>query len=196
MKKAQRLLVYLNLWRILPIYLFWNNNKFREKCSMDLEQWLIHFPNISNEKKILQLGYILLFDKVYRNIFLNRLHRNPVMYATTWLFFRPLESCYINMPPEKIGGGFSFQHGFSTIVAAKEIGERCCINQQVTIGYNGTEAPTIEDDVTIMAGAIVIGGVRIENGAKVGAGAVVTKDVPEKSIVVGVPARVLKYAND
>jgi len=118
------------------------------------------------------------------------------MYAITRLFFKPLESCYINMPPEKIGGGFSFQHGFSTVVAAKEIGERCCVYQQVTIGYNGEESPIIEDDVTIMAGAIVIGDVTVKNGAKVGAGAVVTKDVPEKSTVIGVPARVLRIEND
>lgn len=195
MKKSRRLFMYFNLWRILPIYLFWNKNRFKQKCAMDLEQWLLHFPHIVNEKKMFQLGYILLYDKVFRNILLNRLHRNPLMYAITRLFFKPLESCYINMPPEKIGGGFSFQHGFSTIVAAKEIGERCCVYQQVTIGYNGEEAPIIEDDVTIMTGAIVIGGITVKTGAKVGAGAVVTKDVPKQATVAGVPARVLS-AND
>ena len=196
MNQLRRLIVYLNMWRIAPVYLFWNTNRFRVKCRMDLEQWIQFFPHIATEKKIFQLGYTLLNDKVCRNVLLNRLHRNPIMYAITRVFFKPLESCYINMPPEKIGGGLSFQHGFSTILTATEIGERCKINQQVTIGYNGTEAPTIGNDVEIMAGAIVIGGVHIADGAKVGAGAVVTKDVPEHTVVAGVPARVLRTIND
>ena len=92
------------------------------------------------------------------------------------------------MPPEKIGGGFSFQHGFSTIVAAKEIGENCRIFQQVTVGFNGTEAPVIGDNVEITAGAIVIGDVYIGDGACIGAGAVVIRNVAENVTVVGVPA--------
>lgn len=117
------------------------------------------------------------------------------MYIITRICFTPLESCYITMPPEKIGGGLSFQHGFSTIVGAKEIGERCRINQQVTIGYNGEHAPVIGDDVTITAGAIVIGDVHIGNGACVGAGAVVTHDVPDHMAVVGIPARPIGRKN-
>ena len=50
----------------------------------------------------------------------------------------------------------------------------------------------IEDDVWIGAGAIVLPGVTLHKGAVVGAGAVVNKDVPEKTIVVGIPAKVLK----
>ena len=85
-----------------------------------------------------------------------------------------------------------FQHGFSTIVAAESIGENCSINQQVTIGYNGNEAPIIEDNVLIAAGAIVIGNVHIEKNATIGAGAVVTHDVSKGKTVVGVSARVIK----
>lgn len=96
------------------------------------------------------------------------------------------------MPPEKIGEGIYFQHGFSTIIAAKEIGNFCNFNQQVTIGYNGENAPVIENNVTICAGAIVIGNVRVKEGAVVGAGAVVTHDVPADTIVAGVPATVIR----
>ena len=127
-------------------------------------------------------------EKETRNIFLNRLHRNPIMFAIARLFYRPLESLYINMPPEKIGGGFSLQHGFSTIIAAKEIGEYCRVFQQVTIGYNGEEAPIIGNYVTVAAGAIVIGNVHLGDRSFVGAGAVVTRDVEQGTTVVGVPA--------
>jgi len=49
----------------------------------------------------------------------------------------------------------------------------------------------VEDDVSIGAGAVVLPGVRIGRGAMVGAGAVVTKDVPSNAVVVGNPAKVI-----
>lgn len=71
---------------------------------------------------------------------------------------------------------------------AKSIGENCWINQQVTIGYRGSEAPFIGDNVTIYAGAIIYGACHLEDGAVIGAGAVVINDVPGDAIAVGVPA--------
>lgn len=56
--------------------------------------------------------------------------------------------------------------------------------------------PIIEDDVWIGTDAIILPGVTIHKGAVVGANAVVTKDVPAYAIVVGVPARVIKYRFD
>lgn len=93
---------------------------------------------------------------------------------------------------QKISGGLYFQHGFSTVVAAKRIGSCCHINQQVTIGYSGSDAPIIEDNVVVAAGAIIIGKVHVGSDSVVGAGSVVTKDVPEQTVVAGVPARVLR----
>ena len=85
-----------------------------------------------------------------------------------------------------------FQHGFATVIAAKEIGEYCWINQQVTVGYtNKTDAPIIGNNCKISAGAIVIGDVYVGDNAVVGAGAVVTKNVKANSVVVGCPAREL-----
>lgn len=111
------------------------------------------------------------------------------------MFFSPEKTLYINMPPEKIGGGIYIQHGFSTIIGAKEIGENFHVNQQVTIGYNGQEAPIIRNNVKVTAGAIVIWNVTIGNNTTVGAGAVVIKDVPENTVVAGVPAKVVKIIN-
>lgn len=54
----------------------------------------------------------------------------------------------------------------------------------------------IEDDVWIGANAVILGGVRIGRGAIVGAGAVVTKDVPSLAVVVGVPAKVIKFRGE
>ena len=189
MDKLRWVYTYLSVLRIYPVYVFFRINRFREKCQQDLEQWVKFTPEVQHHASFWQLGYLLIHEKVLRTILLNRLHRNPGMYVITRILFRPLESCYINMPPEKIGGGFSFKHGFSTIVSAKEIGERCRIYQQVTVGYHGDYAPVIGDDVRITSGAIVVGDIHIGNGACIGAGAVVTHDVAENTTVVGVPAR-------
>ena len=90
------------------------------------------------------------------------------------------------------GGGLIIQHGFSTIINAKKIGENCHIYQQVTIGFNGTEQPVIGNNVRICCGAKVIGGVNIGNNVVIGANAVVVKDVPDNVVVAGVPAKIIK----
>lgn len=70
--------------------------------------------------------------------------------------------------------------------------EQAIINQSLQ-----SKGPIIVgDDVWIGFGVIVLGGVRIGNGAAVGAGSVVTRDVPEGAIAVGVPARVVKMRSD
>ena len=154
--------------------------------------WKRKNKELNEYSELFQFGYFAMNMIEFRNVMLNRLHRNKIGYVISRMLFKPLESLYINMPPEKIGGGLYFQHGFSTIVAAKEIGNNCSINQQVTIGYNGKDAPVIGNDVTITVGSIVIGNVVINDGAFIGAGSVVKHDVEAGDIVAGVPATSIK----
>ena len=72
------------------------------------------------------------------------------------------------------------------------IGDNCKIYQQVTIGKEKGKFPIIGDNVTIYSGAKIIGDVKIGNNAIIGANAVVTRDVPDNCVAVGVPARVIK----
>ena len=91
-----------------------------------------------------------------------------------------------------IGGGLFIQHGFATVVAARKVGDNCWINQQVTIGFDRPNSrPTLGDNVSVHAGAKVLGELTIGDGARIGANAVVLCDVPAGCTAVGIPARIL-----
>jgi serine O-acetyltransferase len=64
-----------------------------------------------------------------------------------------------------------------------------------TVKEKGKRHPTIMEDVVISAGAKVLGGFTVGKGAKIGAGAVVLKEVPPYATVVGVPARIVRIRN-
>jgi serine O-acetyltransferase len=77
------------------------------------------------------------------------------------------------------------------------IGDDCMIMQQVTIGMVGEgQVPKIGNRVYIGAGAKVIGKLTVGDDARIGANAVVTKDVPANGTAVGVPARVIDRAHE
>ena len=74
-----------------------------------------------------------------------------------------------------------------------KIGKNCIIYQQVTIAEDGNQrAATIGDNVSIGAGAKILGNISIGDNVKIGANAVVTKDIPSNCTAVGVPARVIR----
>lgn len=98
------------------------------------------------------------------------------------------------MPAEaKIGRGVGFPHDANGVILSPSVvvGDGCVIYHQVTLGVvNGKEgAPTLGQDVFVGAGAKILGPVKVGDGAKVGANAVVLHDVPPGATVVGVPAR-------
>lgn len=109
------------------------------------------------------------------------------------VLLRPLESLYIWVG--ELGDRCYFQHGFSTVIGAKSIGNECWINQQVTIGFkeDGSQ-PTIGNRVKICAGAIVIGNITIGDDAVIAAGATVVHDVPPGEVWGGCPAKFIKKA--
>lgn len=136
----------------------------------------------------------LLSDPLFRKIFYARTNPYaPLLTKLSKLFYRPFST--MELHTDSLGGGMRIFHGYSTIVFAKSIGRRFTVYQQVTIGrgkkIDGNDIPIIGNNVTVYAGAIIIGGIRIGDNAVIGAGAVVTKDVPANTTVVGAPVRYL-----
>lgn len=100
-------------------------------------------------------------------------------------------------PAAKIDGGVFIDHGAGVVIGeTAEIETGVVIYQGVTLGGNGKEKgkrhPTVKKGATISAGAKVLGGFTVGEYAKVGAGAVVLKEVPAYATVVGVPAKVVR----
>jgi serine O-acetyltransferase len=97
-----------------------------------------------------------------------------------------------------VGRGLFLPHTQGTVIGAWSIGENVTIFQGVTLGakeldfsYQESSRPTVEDGVTIGAGAKVIGGLVLGSASRVGANAVVLNDVAPGSLVVGMPAKVV-----
>ena len=100
-------------------------------------------------------------------------------------------------PAAKIAGGVFIDHGTGVVIGeTAEIEEGVVIYQGVTLGGNGKEKgkrhPTIKRGAMISAGAKVLGGFTVGEYAKIGAGAVVLKEVPPYATVVGVPGLVVR----
>lgn len=159
-----------------------------------LKQDFRHWAQV--EQLSADIGMLSLFfkNKAFRSVAYYRMRRSGLVLRIVQRILRillPEQEC-LYIKTSQIGGGLYIQHGFATIITAESIGKNVWINQQVTIGYNGDKAPIIGDNVVIYAGAKVVGGVRVGNNVTIGANAVVTKDIPDNSVVGGVPAKILK----
>ena len=111
-------------------------------------------------------------------------------------------------PGAVIGSGFFIDHGMGVVIGETAIiGERVTLYHDVTLGgvapsinsdsqRNQKRHPTLEDDVIIGSGAQILGPVTVGRCARVGANAVVTKDVPQGVTVVGIPGRAIPRSTD
>jgi serine O-acetyltransferase len=103
-------------------------------------------------------------------------------------------------PGAKIGRRFFVDHGMGVVIGeTAEIGDDVLLYQGVVLGGKSLEKkkrhPTLGNNVTIGAGAIVLGALNIGDNAKIGAGTVVVKDVPPNATVMGLPGKIIKQFN-
>jgi serine O-acetyltransferase len=92
-----------------------------------------------------------------------------------------------------IGPGFVILHSVGVVINTNvRAGRNLAIYHGVTLGAERNRSPVLGDNVYIGAGAKVIGGVTVGSDVRIGANAVVTKDVPDGATVVGIPARIVR----
>ncbi len=166
----------------------------KEYICSDLER--IDTPTIRNFLKwyIIPRGYCFRYNVWYR----------IVQYLKTWggwryvvllpsyLLFRHYEYKYgIHANTNiKIGKGLFIVHGDGVYLNAKSIGENFTCYQGVTLGVDVKGGiPEIGNGVTIYTNAVCVGDIFIQDGAVVGANAVVKSDVPGNALAVGIPAK-------
>jgi serine O-acetyltransferase len=178
--------IIFEVLRCFPHLMLFFFHKNKNIIYADVDRWAEIFG--LKYSRLISFLYLLSFYREYRNVFYLRIGAWKHLLN---IICPHLATLYIYT--DDVGKGLFIQHGFATIIAAKKIGENCWINQQVTIGYsNESDLPSLADNVTINAGAKVIGNVLIESNSTVGANAVVVKNVPAHCTVVGVPAYIVK----
>lgn len=126
------------------------------------------------------------------------LWRWKLLFLARWLsqvgrFFTGIEI----HPGAQIGQGLFIDHGMGVVIGETAIvGHNVTLFQGVTLGGTGKETgkrhPTLDDNVVVGAGAKVLGNIHIGANSYIGANAVVLKDVPSNSTVVGVPGHITK----
>lgn len=120
MKKHHKFLIIVNLYRLIPCYFIFKHNKFKDKLKMDLDAW-------KRRQEVVYLSNFIaycLFNMTtpeFRTVVLNRLHRNVFKYVLYRMMFKPMDTLYLNMSPEKVGGGFISSMALQLSLLAKKL---------------------------------------------------------------------------
>jgi serine O-acetyltransferase len=119
---------------------------------------------------------------------LTRWRLAPLALVVHW-FNKVINGCVVGVHA-KFGPGFVLIHPIGVVInSAVSGGRNVWIESSVVIGDNRGGVPALADDIFIGSGAKVIGGIAIGSGARIGANAVVLRDVAANTTVVGIPAR-------
>ena len=178
---TQAVILSASTLRMIPHIILYMAN--RSKIAPDLEKYSADGCGIGAFIKVCTR------QKVFRNLFYYRLGEYVSVFIK-WLL-PPDPTLHIWCP--SIGPGAHFEHNYATYLNAERIGSNFYCLQLVTLGNDGKmQRPIIGDDVKIFTGAIVFGGITIGNHVTIGAGAVVSKNVPDNCTVVGNPAYIVK----
>jgi len=123
-----------------------------------------------------------------------------VLAYLIYYFVRVVFSMDIH-PAARIAPGVVIDHGIGVVIGSTaSVGRGTLIYHGVTLGTrkpcSGKRHPDVGENVMIGTGAKILGPIRVGNNAVVGANAVVLEDVPDGAVVVGVPARIVKWRRD
>ncbi len=182
-------------WRTLAADLVYAHDPYRGEIDADVERYLEETPYQAPGKKA--LNYCLLYFKPFRNIFYYRIRERKIGKVICRLLLPPLSA--VELIGGRIEGGFRVDHGYC-VIRPHSAGRNLTVRNGVTIGKGRPSSedasliqPVFGDNVDIYANAVIFGGIHIGNNVKIGAGAVVNKDVPDDCTVVGNPMRIIKH---
>jgi serine O-acetyltransferase len=128
-------------------------------------------------------------QRVFRNLFYYRLGE----YVSVFIKWMLPHERTLNIWCPSIGPGAHFEHNYATYLNAEQIGSDFYCLHLVTLGNDKDgRRPVIGDHVSIYTGATVFGGITIGNHVTIGAGSVVSKNVPDNCVVAGNPAYIIR----
>lgn len=175
-------------WLYIPHLAFYAMGGCKSLISSDLERYKKQV-NITLKANWLLLLYLLHNNRWYRNIFYYRIGPMWNLLIGWW---RPGDRTLIIPYSTKIGKGLLMAHAYATVLNAESIGNNFSFIHCTTIGKSGSQRPVIGNNVSLGANVVIIGGVKIGNNVTIGAGSVVVKDIPDNSVAVGNPAKIIK----
>lgn len=186
MNLAKRIKYAFNAILVLPAYLAaFKMGKYSLDIYDDLMVWKSRTP-CPFQSTFWSFVCIMTDYPPFRNIIYFRLKRDK-----KGKFYRhlktPQSDIYLACEGP-MGGGFYVSHGYGTTINVQQIGRNFHIFQGATLGQKNGGVPTIGDNVTVYAGAKIIGKVVIGDNVEIGANAVVLHDIPADHIAVGIPA--------
>lgn len=107
-------------------------------------------------------------------------------------WWRPGDKTLIIPYSTKIGKGLLMAHAYATVLNAESIGDNFSFIHCTTLGDGKNGIPTLGDNVSLGANVVIVGGVKIGNNVTISAGSLVVNDIPDNSVAVGNPAKVIK----
>ncbi len=172
---------------------FINSIKKRDPAAKSTLSIVLTYPGVK----------AVFFHRVANFFHLAGFHLLARIISQTTRFFTGIEI----HPGAKIGSNLFIDHGMGVVIGeTSEVGNNVTIYHAVTLGgispsidserqRHEKRHPTIGNDVVIGSGAQIIGPVKVGNGSRIAANAVVVNDVPEDTTMVGVPAKAIKTGN-
>jgi len=186
--------LHILLWIVIILAAFWLTiaASFRREVKAIFER----DPAATNylEALLTYSGlHALIFYRISRALFKTHVPFFPRYISQAGRFFTGIEI----HPGAVIGSGLFIDHGMGVVIGeTAAIGDNVTLYQGVTLGGTGKEPgkrhPTLGSNIVVGAGAKILGNITIGDNVNIGANAVVVRDVPSNSTVVGVPGRIAR----